>query len=299
MLNIFSMNDLENINDILSLEYHGEPVDLGRMNSYQVAASIIAFSDFLGVIAENVYGEKIELKTEIQGIRGESFDIDFCLVVCSLGIQTVSLLGSSLGFKEYFDFIKEAIKAWLHLKGMSPKQVTPQSDNSVKIENQDGQIIYVNNSVINIITSNKAGKAVEQFIGKPLEEGISSLSIKSPKLKEATTIEKKDATCFKQVGMERPVTDAEIRMALQIQSPTFKEGNKWQFFDGQNSFYADIQDENFLAKVDKGVERFGKGDTLIVKMRIMQSSTLGALSLERSVIEVLDHTIPPGQAELL
>jgi hypothetical protein len=241
------MSNIENINEILSLEYHGEPVCLGRMNSYQVASSIIAFSDFLGVIAKNVYGEKIELKTEIQGIRGESFDIDFCLAVSSFAVQTVSFIGSSVGFKEYFDLIKEAIKAWIHLKGLSPKEVTPQNDNSVKIENQDGQIVYISNSVINVITSNKAGKAAEQFIRKPLEEGISSLSIKSPRLKDKAIIDQKEATFFQQIGMEKPLMDTEIKMGLQIQSPTFKEGNKWQFFDGQNSFYADIQDEKYFS----------------------------------------------------
>ena len=82
------MNDLEAINDILSLEYKGENADLGRMNSYQAAKSIIAFSDYLSAIAKNIYGEKIELTTDIQGIRGESFDIDFYLAIGSYAVST-------------------------------------------------------------------------------------------------------------------------------------------------------------------------------------------------------------------
>ncbi len=293
------MNDLENINDILSLEYRGENADLGRMNSYQAAKSIIAFSDYLSAIAKNIYGEKIELTTEIQGIRGESFDIDFYLAIGTYSVSTVSFFSSSLGFKEYFEFIKDTIKTWLHLKGLPPKTIVPQNDNSVKIENHDGKVININNSVINIIADSRAGKAVEEFICKPLESGISELSIKSPKLKDEAKVEKYQATYFKQIGMEKPLIDTEVEMGLQIESPTFKEGNKWRFFDGQNSFMADIKDENFLKKVNLGIERFGKGDTLMVTLRIKQSSTLGNLSLERSVMEVLDHQIPPQQANLL
>ena len=293
------MSNIENINEIISLEYCGEPVSLGRMNSYQVAANIIAFSDFLAVVAKNTYGEKIELRTEIQGIRGESFDIDFYLAIAPFALQTVSFIGSSIGFNDYFNLIKEAVKAWIHLKGSPPKQIISENSDNVKIENQDGKIIYINKSVVNIITNSKAGKAVEQFIKKPLEEGIASLGIKSPTLKDKTIIENKDSNFFKQIDMEKPLINTEIKMGLQIQSPTFKEGNKWQFFDGQSSFYADIQDKNFLNKVDKGIERFGKGDTLMVKLQIKQSSTLNSLIMERTIIEVLDHVVASDQSNLL
>lgn len=293
------MSEIENINETLSLEYKGESADIGRMNSYQAAKSIIAFSDYLSVIAKNFYGEKIELTTEIQGIRGESFDIDFYLAIGSYAVSSVSFISSPLGFKEYFDFIKETIKTWVHLKGLPPKNIEPQVDNSVKIENHDGQVINVTNSTINIIADSKAGKAVEDFICKPLQSGVGALSIKSPKLNEETRIEKNQAEYFKQIGIESPLTASEVKMGLQIETPTFKEGNKWRFYDGQNSFWADILDENFLNRVNLGIERFGKGDTLLVNLLIKQSSILGNLNIERSVVEVLDHQIPPQQAKLI
>ena len=90
----------------------------------------------------------------------------------------------------------------------------------------------------------------------------------------------------------------DVRMGLQIESPTFVEGNKWKFFDGQNSWFADIQDEVFLARVDKGIERFGKGDTLIAIVRFSQSTSLSALKMERSVIKVAEHIEAPKQDNL-
>lgn len=289
--------DNNTISDLLSLEYHGPAVELGRMDSYQVAARIIAFSDFVGVVTTSAFGEKAELRTEIQGIRGESFDIDFYLLIGSFTVHAFS--SQPFGIKEYFDLFKEAFKAWIHLKGLAPKNVTPQPDNSVKIENQDGQIIYVNNSVINIISNAKAGKAAEQFIGKPLEEGVSHLTIKSSTLKESTTIEKQDAEYFKPVDIKKPLMSTDVKMGLQIESPTFVEGNKWKFFDGQGGWHADIQDESFLSRVNQGIERFGKGDTLIAIVRLSQTTSISGLKMERSIIKVIDHVEGPQQISLL
>ena len=109
---------------------------------------------------------------------------------------------------------------------------------------------------------------------------------------------KKDALYFKPVDVKKPLMSNDVRMGLQIESPTFVEGNKWKFFDGQNSWFADIQDEVFLARVDKGIERFGKGDTLIAIVRFSQSTSLSALKMERSVIKVAEHIEAPKQDNL-
>jgi hypothetical protein len=275
------------IEDQITLEYHGKPVELGRMNSYEVASYIIAFSDFLGIISHTAYGEKIELKTEIQGFRKDSFDIDFVLQIA--GIATTIFSSTSFTPQELIDFIRDSIKAWIHLNGYPPKTVSPvpETQNVMQIENQNGQIAYYNAEVINIISNVKAGKATEQFIRKPLESGLSYLRIKSKKYNEISKIENKDATSFIPINIERPLHESEMRMSLLIESPTFKEGNKWRFFDGQSSFYADIIDEEFINKVNSGVERFGKGDTLTVTIRLSQTGAIGELRMERTIIKVL------------
>lgn len=284
------------ISDVLSLEYHGPKVDLGRMDSYQAAAFIIAFSDYLGVVTKNTFGEKVELRTEIQGIRGESFDLDFWFFIAG---QTATLLGPPLTLKDYFEIIKETIRVWIHLRGEAPKEIVPQNDNRVKIENRDGQIIYVNGNVINIISDSKAGKAAEKFISEPLVAGLSYLAIKSDTLADAAKVEQKDAPYFKPVDIQKPLISADVKMALQIESPTFVEGNKWRFFDGQDRWAADIQHEDFLARVNQGIERFGKGDTLIAIVRLSQSTSMNTLKMERSVMKVLDHVIAPQQGNLI
>ncbi len=286
------------IEDLLTLEYHGSISEMGRMNSYDVASYIIAFSDFLGVISRTACGEKIELKTDIQGFHKDSFDIDFFFQITGIAATIFSI--TPLSAKEIIDLVRDSIKAWIHLHGEPPKSISPvpEKQNIMQIENQNGQISYYNADVINVITDIKAGIAVEQFIKKPLQSGSSYLRINSKSYQEVAQIKEKDALSFIPIDIESHLSENTVTMNLLIESPTFKEGNKWKFFDGQNSFYADILDEEFLEKVNKGAERFGKGDTLIAEVKLVQTGGFaGSLKMERTIIKVFQHlaSLTPGK----
>jgi len=114
----------------------------------------------------------------------------------------------------------------------------------------------------------------------------------------AIDVLKSDAPSFGPVAIDTPLVESESTIGLAIESPTFKEGNKWRFFDGQNSFYAEVADEEFLAKVNDGRERFGKGDILIVRMKTTQVSALETLKIERTILEVIKHKIGYHQQPL-
>lgn len=295
-----AQSNSKTIEDQLTLEYHGDPVKAGRMDSYEVAAYIIAFSDFLGTVSRKTYGEKIDIKTEIQGFRKDSFDIDFAF---RMGVVTAMLLTQTpLSVKEFIELIRECVKAWIHLNGKPPKSMLPDSNNknNLEIENQNGEVFYTTINVTNIITDLRAGEAAERFIRKPLEAGLSYIRINSKTDGEVAKIEEKDASSFVPIVVEKTsLIEQEMQMTLLIESPVFKEGNKWRFSDGQSSFYADIVDEEFLKKVDSGMERFGKGDQLMAKVRFVQSGIFGSLKLERTIIQVLEHQTPQEKQQLI
>lgn len=275
--------------DNLTLEYRGPRVEHGTMNSYEVAMNILAFSDFIGVISKTAYGEKVKLQTEIQGFRGNSFDIDFLLNIG--GVMATLISGPISSPKDFIDLIKESVKAWIHLKGKTPKTIEP-INNGFKVENQNGEITYINGNVFNIITNVSAGKAVEEFIKRPLESGVDFVKVKSKTFDEVLNVNKDQAHAFVTVEAEKPIMEQEYRVGLIIESPTFKEGNKWRFFDGSSSFHADILDQEFLTKVNTGEVRFGKGDVLIVLMKFTQSSSINTpLKIERAILKVLEHKV--------
>lgn len=82
---------------------------------------------------------------------------------------------------------------------------------------------------------------------------------------------------------------AEDEMVVSILSLTFVEGNKWRLSDGERTFNAAIEDQQFIDRVDGGIEAFRKGDMLRSQMRISQSQREGRLHTEYAVVEVIQH----------
>jgi hypothetical protein len=114
------------------------------------------------------------------------------------------------------------------------------------------------------------------------------------------SIKRSEASYFIPLNVDQPLLEATHDTGLVIDSPSFREGNKWRFFDGQASFTAAIEDESFLRAVNDGSERFGKGDVLVVKMRVRQVRTAdGGLKAERSVLKVKEHKVAQQQYSLL
>lgn len=268
----------------LSLVYSGPAVESGEMDAYEAGASIMAFGDFLGVVAQAAYGDKTRLKTNVHAVRSGSFEIDFS--IHAIGIAA-TILSSGVGPKEVLELLKESIGLWKLLRGERPKSFHIEGD-KLTVENNYGEINYFRVEVAKIVTDDKAGEAVGRFIRKNLEGGIDEVTIKSGQ-KKIAVVAKKDASSFVTVSTDEPFTENTIKIGLIIESAVFKEGNMWRFFDGQNSFAAPIDDLEFLSRVESGDERFGKGDMLTVELEIKQLKTLGTLKTERRVKKVLQH----------
>jgi hypothetical protein len=247
--------------DKLSLEYYGAPVENGQLKAKDVARYIIALDDFMSVVTKEAYGKEASLSMDVSGFRGQSFDVDFVLQVVGLSTNAIFSTGSP---KDLITLATDSIKACIHLRGNQPKTCTHNRDNStINIENSNGdnQIFHI--QTLNVIADPKASSSLETFIREPLTKGLSTVKLKSSQFDVQTEASANDADFFKPLDFELPLFKNTINTGLTIESPSFKNGNKWKLNDGQTSFYAEITDVDFLESVDKG-ERFGKGDLLIV-----------------------------------
>lgn len=268
----------------LSLKYSGPSVDAGLMDVYQASANMIAFSEFMVVAAKSAFGEQIVAKAEVAGFGRGSFltNLVFNFVGYAAPIFT------AFTPEELLKITNEAFELWKHLKGSPPKGMASMENNTIAVTNNNGQIIQVQNQTINLVFNEKAAEAVKQFVQDPLSRGgIDSLEIGSDNGFVAQ-VRQDEAYCFGAVSPSESITDATIPMTLIIEAPVFKDGNKWRFSDGQNSFYANILDLEFLSSVDKG-EQFGKGDFLRVDLRITQDRSGIKINTERAVIKVHEH----------
>lgn len=272
------------------------------MDGRIVAQEILGFCDFAALAGRATFGRDIDVHPEVKGFRGESFDIDFALGIVGPMATLLSLHPSSP--KDVLILIRESINLWKHLRGAKPKETArvERNQNQVQVTNNLGTIQVVNIETLNFIADPAASQAAHDFLVKPLEKaGVKSVDIVSKQIKgKVASIAANDASYFVPLDMDRPLLESEHDTGLIIDSPNFREGNKWRFYDGQASFMASVEDENFLRRVDDGAERFGKGDVLVVTMRVRQVRTAdGGLKAERSVVKVKEHKVAQKQYSLV
>ncbi|EJC6930942.1 hypothetical protein ABVZ07_002604 [Vibrio parahaemolyticus] len=275
------------IRDLLSLEYHGDKVANGQLRAKDVAKYISAIDDFMAITTKHAYGKDAELTFDVSGFRNQSFDIDFALQVINLGAAAMFASGSP---KDLIMLATDCIKACIHLQGQQPKEVQKDTvDKSVHVTNQQGDTQVFHIETINVIADPKAANSLDCFIREPLSKGLEAVKVKSSVHKIEAHAAANECDYFKPIDFEIPLFTNSIKTGLVIESPSFKDGNKWKFSDGQSSFYAEITDEQFLERVDNGEERFGKNDILLVEMDVIQTQTPTCLKVEKIITKVIDH----------
>jgi hypothetical protein len=267
----------------IALRYVGPTVEAGNMDVYSAAANMVAFSEFVVAAAKATFGETVVARAQVAGFARGSFSTDLVFDLAGLA-ATIYSAGS---IRDLLQTLKEAIDLWRHLKGSPPAKVA-HHEQIVTITNNSGQIIQVSTPSVNLVFSAKAAEAAEQFVGRALERpGMDAVEFSSTGT-EIARITQAESGYFVSVAPSETVTDTIVRMVLVIEAPVFKEGNKWRFSDGQQSFHAEIEDREFLARVDAG-ERFGKGDILAADVRINQQQVGMKLSAERTIVRVYEH----------
>ncbi len=271
----------------LSLRYSGPSVESGKMDVYDAAANMIAFSEFAVAAAKATYGENINARAEVAGFGKGSFITD---LIINLGGPLTNLF-VHVTTKDILETIKEAVLLWKFLKGSPPVEVEGSGD-QITITNNNGQVNYFNAHTVNLVFDESATDAVGRFIRAPLDKGgVDSVDVTADSddgPMKLMTINQDEAKCFVPVAIETPLFDQTIQAALMIEAPVFKDGNKWRFNDGANSFHASIEDESFIHRVNEG-EPFAKGDILMVDLRIQQKRQGERLVTEKSVIRVIEH----------
>lgn len=277
----------------IALRYSGPAVESGQMDVYEATANMVAFSDFVIAIAKIQYGEEIEAKAQVAGFEHGSFVAK--LVFDVAGVTAAVFAATSP--HELLQTVRDSFGLWKFLHGKPPKSVQ-HAPNSINVENNDGQIIQVNASSVHVVFSEKTTEAVTRFVREALEKpGMDKVELLAEAGKSLAAVSQTEGQYFVNVAPTETITDTTVKLALIIEAPVFKEDNKWRFSDGQQSFFADIQDKVFLSRVNSG-ERFGKGDLLLADVKISQQQTGMKLSAERTIMHVYEHKVASRQLRL-
>lgn len=174
-------------------------------------------------------------------------------------------------------------------KGEPIKQATRLESGLVRIMIDD-QPYDIEAEVLELYRSTKIRKALNEVL-KPLDkEGIDEFAITDkPQSERFFTIRTNDRTYFappEAIIEDLPATTTETN--LQLVSVSFRQDNKWRFSEGDQPFYATIQDQSFLSRVQEN-ETFSAGDRLRVRLRRTQRIVDGTLKVDYEILDVLDH----------
>ncbi|MFW9595562.1 MAG: hypothetical protein ACMV1D_08695 [Macromonas sp.] len=290
-----------------SIKYDGPALASHQMDVRELAPALMALSSLLEEANREIYPDGDEVRVQVKGsFKGGSFGVDL-IALQSIKDQIVSLLtgpeasavsnlfgilgGVGLVGGAYAGLI-QLIK-WLN--GRKPTSVTQMGDHLIV----EATLFERTESIEVSLVAGKLYKSrvVRQSLAKvlkPLERDGIDIFAAGRDGQSETVIEKDDLTAFTDAAQEADVASDNTmsRVLVQVESAVFKDGNKWRISDGAATFHAAMDDTDFTDRIDAGLERFGKGDVLVVDLRRVQLITDNGLKSEWSIVKVHEHREP-------
>lgn len=191
------------------------------------------------------------------------------------------------------------------LKG-KPAITTKDRESIVSNFKIDGNKVTITNSIINVynqpVVREAISKSIETADNDPNVEG---LSITGRTDSRPVVFDKKE---FKDLiytdfdkELERPLEiDEIVETSLTIIGLNFEKGSRWQFLFNGFKIGIIVKDDALMARINEG-ERFGKGDSIRVKMKITKLFNTNYNAYENKsyrIIEFLEHILAPRQDKL-
>lgn len=279
------------------MKYAGSALDNHEMDVKDLSPSLLALGELLEEANKVLNGNKTVVNVNVKAFRDGSLGIDLSIVQ-NFASQAIGLFGtpsvvdavtlmSAIGLtKGAITGIIQVIK-WIRNREI--KNVIRLESGNIKIELEDGDNLEVDKNAAMIFPNVKIRRSLEVIITKPLgQEGIDSVSFKKDQAEEE--INKEEAKYFIAPELvEEPIDEQEYEISLQIISAVFQEGNKWRFSDGTTGFFAEVQDGEFIKRVQSNTEGFAKDDILRVRMLRKQFEIQNGIRTEYFVKKVLEH----------
>jgi hypothetical protein len=284
--------------------YDGPALADGRMAVRDLAPALLALGDLLADAGVTAYPDRGPVTLNIQAApeRG-SFVIHLILEAKGVWDQVTSFFDSegitALNNLEGIVFGPVGIFALIKwLRGRKVKKQERVREGYIRLTLEDGETIEVPTTVVEL-NNNPAVREKAREVVAPLEtEGVDSVEFR-PSSQPALRVEVTDLPSFQAAEPgEEELGTHETVMVLSIDSVVFREGNKWRLSDGENTFWADIEDEAWLARVRNGRVSFRSGDMLRCRIEVTQVCRGDRLHTERRVLEVLEHIPTEIQLEL-
>lgn len=287
----------------LDVTYDGPALVDGRMEVRDLAPALLALAELVrdanAIVNPNAEPVTLEVRATEQG----SFTLHLALRQADVVLDAVKAATPLLTADPVAALVNlQALLfgtgglVWLikNLRGRRPvdrQSAPPDAERgSITLVLDDGTTFVINRRTDELLRTPVIRKQARDFVRPLARDGIASVSIRATSVQAELTISADDVEYFEPPEpVEEQLLDDTYEWNLQIVNVAFVEGNKWRFSDGDQTFYAAIEDTSFLARVDQGSELFAKGDVLRCRVRVEQKMVDGRLVTERAIEAVLQH----------
>ncbi|MFZ2996166.1 hypothetical protein [Sphingobium sp.] len=300
--------------DHFRVVYDGPAVEDGEMDVSQLASSLLA----LGKLIENAdairTGEAGRVKVRVKSdVRRGSFDVGIAVhwidglkdaalawALTPEGAGTLAILGL-LGFNVKDTAIiggKGVIQVvrWLHGRRVA-RQIILENGNTTLIV-EDGEQLDVNTTVARLVDDPSIRQPLEKFTEPLRDDGLEEIRFENQLGVAAERIISIEAPAFVAASGAEPSSSSTFRATYQIKRLFFDRGRKWRLSNGAQTIQAEIEDEDFWARVDASDVSFAKEDYLVCMVRMDQWLSPSGLRTEYVIVRVEQHLPAPKQVAL-
>jgi hypothetical protein len=275
--------------------YDGPAVDTGQMAVRDLAPALLALGDLFAEASVLVHPQGKPVGLSIKATTEGSFVIHLVLEAEHAWDHFVDLFSSNsvtalvnltevvIGSMGLFQLIRM-------LRGRQIKeQLEAPTAGHIELTLDDGETLEIPARVLDLYKSLDARKNAQQVVAPLAGHGIDRIEFTN-RDEVTVSMDKADAPAFQVHDVESiPLSEEQLQMFVSISSVAFTDGNKWRLNDGERTFFAAIEDEDFLKRVNDGSEFFRKGDMLRAHIRLVQSQGEDGLHTEYAVTEVIEH----------
>lgn len=194
--------------------------------------------------------------------------------------------------------------AYKKLKGKPAK--TKEELESIKINIYKGDKLVINQNIVKVYNQ----PVVREAVSKSIETADADANVEGfvvdsgdehPVVFDKKDFKKYIYDDFDSEKEDMPTECIEVVEAiLTIIALNFEPGSRWQFIYNGFKIQMIVKDDALMKKIDEG-ERFGKGDAIRVKMKIVKRYNPVYNAYENKsykIVEFLEHILAPSQKRM-
>jgi hypothetical protein len=281
-----------------TLKYDGSALQSHEMDVKELSPALFALGEAVEETNRILNGTRTKVVLNVKAFKDGSLGVDLNLIqdfaTQALDLFNNSGVTGSLNLLQILLYggagISSLVKVIKWIQNRKIKNVVKLTSGNVRIELEDSDQLEIDGKTAKLLPVVKIRKSLEAVIYLPLQkDGVDEVSFISAD-KSSEVISKDESKYFLSPELqEEPIDEREYEISLQIINAVFQENNKWRFSDGATCFWAEVQDQDFLKRVQMNSEAFAKDDILRVKILRKQFEVPSGLRTEFFILQVIAH----------